>query len=63
MNAKTRKTLNQLNRLYRILGTWQGVADETGINRATVNRWFAGTRQISEESAGRVAMALDWHRA
>ena len=45
MNAQTRKTLHNLNRLYLYLGTWKAVADWAWVNRATVNKWFAGTRK------------------
>ena len=37
-------TLKQLNDLFHALGTWQAVANQIGYNRATVNKWFAGTR-------------------
>lgn len=63
MNKQTVKTLKNINRLYEILGSWQQVANEIGVNRATVNKWFAGTRKVSHASADAVAFALDWYRA
>jgi|GEM_PF-5070028 len=63
----TTKTLNQLNQLFRILGTWQMVACATGFNRATLNKWFAGTRIPTKESRDEVAktysMARKWKAA
>lgn len=41
---KLETTLNHLNDLFEALGTWQAVANQIGYNRATVNKWFAGTR-------------------
>lgn len=55
---KTDKTLNNLNRIYRHLGTWQAVADWVGVNRATVNKWFAGTKSPSAFSSNIVEAAL-----
>ena len=45
---KLETTLNQLNEMFHELGTWQSVADSTGFNRATINKWFAGTRVPSD---------------
>lgn len=59
MTTKTETTLRKLNRLYRILGTWQAVANEIGVNRATVNKWFAGTKGISPRSQEIVSLTLD----
>lgn len=41
---KLETTLKQLNDMFYVLGTWQAVADQIGYNRATVNKWFSGTR-------------------
>jgi transcriptional regulator with XRE-family HTH domain len=58
MNAKTIKTLKQLNDLYRICGTWQDVALEIGYNRATINKWFSGKRIPSHETRMWIAHRL-----
>ncbi len=42
------KMLKQLNGIYSVCGTWAAVAYVTGYNRATINRWFAGTRGASD---------------
>ena len=44
------ETLKNLNSLFRIIGKWQDVADTIGRNRATVNKWFAGTRTPSPDN-------------
>lgn len=51
---KLETTLKQLNALFARLGTWQRVASALGYNRATINKWFAGTRKPTAETRGNV---------
>jgi len=61
MNKKqTEKALRQLNQLYRHYGTWVSVARAINVNRATINKWFAGTRHMSYESASSIRWERYW---
>ena len=52
-------TLTQLNDLFEALGTWQEVARRIQFNRATINKWFAGTRVPCQQT--REYIAIDHH--
>ena len=57
---KLETTLNQLNDLFHALGTWQAVANVTMFNRATINKWFAGTRVPSQDTRKSIAIDHDF---
>ena len=50
MTPLTQNTLHRLNRIYLKLGYWQDVAGRMAVNRATINKWFAGTRTPNRTS-------------
>ena len=56
---KLETTLKQLNDLFHALGTWQEVANRIQFNRATINKWFAGTRIPCHQT--REYIAIDHH--
>lgn len=57
---KLETTLTQLNDLLEALGTWQEVARWIQFNRATINKWFAGTRIPCQQT--REYIAIDHER-
>ena len=53
------KHLKMLNTLYNRLGSWRRVAMACCVDKRTINKWFAGERQMSAGSKAEVEKAMN----